>query len=214
MLRRNGLRLLLVAAVLVVSATANSQSVPAATEGRTSQTLMLGVGFSDYDTDWTYGLFSRTVAKSGPLNGTAVRMEGVSVWLDWKPTELPTRLRGLGIEVEGRDVNFGKPSTLPRLRQDTGLGGLIYSHPIHRTFHPYVKYLAGIGSIDFPDLRFPNYTHDTRTLTAPGGGLEYSLGRGLTVRGDYEYQFWPKFLGTQLTLDPNGYTVGVSYSIR
>ena len=66
---------------------------------------------------------------------------------------------GLGIEAEGRDIDFGRPAGIPRMRQDTGLGGLIYTWNRYRNFRPYIKYLAGVGSLDFPPSG--TYSHDT-----------------------------------------------------
>jgi opacity protein-like surface antigen len=121
----------------------------------------------------------------------------------------------VGLELEGHDINFGRPSDLSTMRQDTFGGGPIYTWRHYRTFHPYAKYMIGMGSIDFPPLPNspPTYTHDTRTVYAPGGGLEYRAFRNLWVRGDYDYQYWPKIFGLH-TLTPNGCTFGVAYDFR
>ena len=83
---------LLVAAVLPL----HSQVSPAATQGGIP--LVVGAGFSDYSIDW----------------GPGQRMEGISAWADWFPGRLPTALRGLGIEAEGRDIDFGRPAGNPQ----------------------------------------------------------------------------------------------------
>ena len=55
----------------------------------------------------------------------------------------------LGVEVEGRDLNFDRTGGDPKLRMDTFEGGLIYTTHFYRRFHPYAKFLFGDGSIDF-----------------------------------------------------------------
>ena len=57
---------------------------------------------------------------------------------------------------------------------------------------------------------------------APGGTLSYRLTSHLAIRGDYEYQFWPSFVGPTTFsggtaiehnhgLTPNGFSVGVAW---
>lgn len=149
--------------------------------------LGVGAGFTDYDLDY----------------GQSRRMLGVSAWADY------SIFRGLGIEVEGTSIFADRPDTLTRMRQDSIKGGIIYRY--HQVFHvrPYAKVLGGLGSIDFPSSN-PLYTHDTYTLWAAGGGLEYKLWRPLYLRGDYEYQNWVDYRGNQ-ALNPNGFTVGATY---
>ena len=156
--------------------------------------LTIGAGLSDYDLDW----------------GLGRRMLGITAWVDWKLPFKGKLLNGLGIEAEGRDTNFARPSTLSNMRQDTALGGVYYKFDMHHHIHPYVKALAGIGSIDF-EVSNPTYHHDTRTVIAPGGGVDYHVWNGLSVRGDYEYQFWHALFGPH-DLTPQGFTIGAVYS--
>jgi opacity protein-like surface antigen len=172
-----------------------SQAAPSATEG--GLPLVVGGGFSDFDTDF----------------GT-VRLEGAAVWVDWDLYGGPSFLQGFGLEVEGRDIHFGKPANTPQqFRFDTAEGGVIYTWRRYRHLHPYGKFLLGYGVIEFPDTADPYYTHDSRSVIAPGGGLEYSVYRNISVRGDYEYQFWPQLFGPH-ALNPNGFTVGATYDFR
>jgi len=180
---------LLVAAVLPV----HSQVSPAANRGGIP--IVVGAGFSDFSIDW----------------GPGQRMEGVSAWVDWYPNRLPAVLNGLGIEGEGRDIDFGRPSGIPRMRQYTGIGGPIYAWNHHRNFRPYGKFLVGIGSIDFPPLGA--YSQDSFFVLTPGGGVEYRAWRHIWIRGDYEYQYWQQVFGNH-DLTPTGFTVGVSYDFR
>ena len=152
--------------------------------------LAVGVGYSNYYTDW---------------NG---RLEGPAVWIDWGPSFL----HGFGIEVEGRDLNYGRTKAQSNLRFDTAGGGALYTLRCNPTFHLYAKYLVSYGSTDF-NVGVPTYTHDTRTDYAPGGGLELRMFRDVWVRGDYEYQFWPDFFKHH-TQNPQGFTIGLSYDLR
>jgi hypothetical protein len=98
------------------------------------------------------------------------------------------------------------------MRQDTFAGGVVYNWPRYRVVQPYFQYLLGMGSIDFPS-RIPHYTHDTRAIQAPGGGLEVIAFRNVKVRASYEYQFWPHLFGPH-TLNPNGFSFGTEYDFR
>lgn len=154
--------------------------------------LTVGVGYSNYATDW-YG-----------------RLEGPSLWLDWSFDRGPAPLNGLGIEVEARDLNYGKTTT-QQLRMDTISGGPIYTLRHYRRVAPYAKFLLGYGSMDF-DVNTPGYTHDTRTVIGPGGGADYRAFGNLWVRGNYDYQFWPDFFHHH-ALNPNGFTFGAFYDL-
>lgn len=157
--------------------------------------LTIGGGVSDFLIDW----------------GDSRRMVGVTVWADWRLHHLPALMDGLSIEVEGRDINYARPAGFTRLRQDTGLGGAIYSWPHYNRFHPYGKFLIGLGSVDFADPTNPYYTHDTRVVLAPGAGADYRVWRNVSIRADYEYQFWHALFGPH-DLNPNGFTFGATYN--
>jgi opacity protein-like surface antigen len=181
-------KMLLAAFIFGASTTASfSQVVPPGE--RRGIPLSLGVGYSNFESDF-----------SG-------RISGIAVWADWNFYQTPAHLRGLGIEVEGRDLSFGRTGTMPNLRFDTIAGGAIYTFRHYRRFHPYGKFLLGFGSMDFISS-IPTYTHDTREFFAPGGGLDYRLTRTIWLRGDYQYQIWPDF---GRPLHPNGFTIGASY---
>src|SRR6266702_2567407 len=174
-------RLALVALFLTATHTVFSQIAPS---GRGSAIpISVGVGFSDFDLDW------------GSSGGGTNRMEGITGWVDWRLSRGPGVLGGLGLELEVRDLNWGRPTALNAFRHDTALGGGFYTWRRYRKLHPYGKFLAGVGSFDFPHNAGAIYTHDTRTVFAPGVGLDYKVYRNIWLRGDYEYQFWPKLFG-------------------
>jgi len=115
------------------------------------------------------------------------------------------------------DLQIAPPVELPGMRHDTAEGGGIYTWRHLAKVRPYGKFLVGFGSMDFPKstLLRPNgtpYSHDTRTVYAPGGGVNVDITRHVALRVDYESQFWPHFLGHATALTPNGLTVGATYS--
>ncbi len=170
-----------------------SQVAPSARAG--GQPLSIGAGFSNFNPDWHQG-----------------RMSGGTVWIDYFPVFLPTRIQGLGAEIEARDLSIGHSSSQPsNLREDTASGGLIYSWRHYQRFFPYVKGLIGYGSVDFRSSN-PYYSHDTRTVSSFGGGAEFRVYRSIWARADYEYQSWPNFPGQKQTFHPQGFTVGAMYS--
>ena len=190
------------------------QVVPSAEQG--GLPLVAGVGVSGFNMDWGHDAFGRTRY-----------MEGVTLWIDWNLTKLPgpSILRGLGVEVEGRDIHFGLPASLSNaelhdtgtnMRQDTGLGGVIYHWRHYARVRPYGKALAGLGSLDFPPLPAspPTYRHDNRTITAFGAGADVHAWRSVWVRADWEYQFWPGLFGSPHDLTPTGITVGAVYDFN
>ena len=183
------MKALLVVLLVSTAIPAFSQIAPAATEG--GLPLTVGVGYSNYYTDWSGRL-------SGPM-----------LWADWNFYRGPSLLHGFGIEVEARDLNYGRTGGDPTLRMDTAGGGPIYTWRHYRKFRPYGKFLIGYGSIDF-NIGVPNYKHDSRTVYAPAGGLEYRVARNVWVRGNYEYQIWTDFFNHH-ALNPQGFTVGAAY---
>lgn len=187
-------KLMLALLFVVAAIPAFSQVTPQATQG--SIPVVVGLGGADFSVDW----------------GPGKRMQGITAWADLYPFGFSRHLSGLGLELEGRDLNFNKPQG-SNLRQDTGMGGLIYAFPHYKVFRPYVRYVAGIGSLDFPPAPKSTYSHDTFLVYAPGGGAEVRLWQHIWFRGDYEYQFWHAVLGPH-DLTPQGVSFGVSYDLR
>jgi opacity protein-like surface antigen len=193
MLRHVSWKLPLALLLAITAVQAHSQVLPAASKG--SVPLEIGGGVSDYLIDWNYGR----------------RMVGATAWVDYHFADQLRFLHGFGIEAEGRDINWDRPSNLPKMRQDTGQGGLTYTWVHYRSIDPYVKIIGGIGSIDFPAPKnYPYYTHDTFAVFTPGGGAEYEIRSRIWVRADYEYQYWHHFRGPH-DLNPNGFTIGATY---
>jgi len=173
-----------------------SQAVPAATES--SAPLAIGGGVSSYTVDW----------------GPGRKEDGATVWIDWEPNQLPSLLRGIGIEAEGRDISFDRNPNLPSNYRQAAVGaGPIYTFRHFRNVHPYIKYVVDIGDLDWNPSPDPQRT--IVAVQAPGFGLELRVFRGVWVRGDYEYQFWKDVVPNKdRYLNPHGLTVGVMYDFR
>ena len=172
---------------------AGAQVTYSAREGKLP--LTVGLGIADFSDDW------------GTRNP---RQVGLTLWIDWRLPHMPRQLSGLGLEFEGRDVNYATPDYLPGHRMTTGLAGPMYQWRREHRIRPYAKYLMGIGNIDFPNGT--NYQQDTRAIFAPAGGADVRLFGRLSVRGEYEYQFWHQIFGPH-DLTPQGFTFGVVYDL-
>ncbi|WP_109487870.1 outer membrane beta-barrel protein [Occallatibacter savannae] len=173
-----------------------AQVTYSAREGRTP--LSVGFGVADFSDDW------------GVQNP---RQIGLTLWIDWRLPHMPRQLQGLGLDIEGRDVNYATPSYIAGHRMTTGLGGPMYQWRRDRLIRPYAKYLIGFGNIDFPGP--PGsccYQQDTRVIFAPAAGADVRLVGRLSARGEYEYQFWHQIFGPH-DLNPNGFTFGVVYDL-
>ena len=178
--------------IFCVAVPSSSQVVPSY-ERKSGWPFAIGVGPVSYDPDIGHG-----------------RMYGFAGWFDIYPGKLPSFLHGhLGAEGEIRDISLGASSSQPNVRYDTAAMGLIYVWNRLHNVRPYVKCMIGDGSVDFPRLS-PTYAHDTRTFTAPGGGLEFRVKQDIWIRADYEYQTWQS-LAVYGALKPQGFTLGVSY---
>ena len=189
-------RLFPILLLVLVALPIHSQVRPAATQGGVP--LVVGLGGANFSLDW----------------GPGKRMDGITAWVDYYPWGMPPKIHGLGAEVEGRDINFNRPSGLSKMRHDTVLAGPIYQLPTFKNVRPVGKFLMGIGSIDFPPNKlFPYYTHDTFFMTAVSGGLDVRVWHHIWARGDYEYQWWHHTWGPH-DLNPNGASFGVMYDFR
>jgi opacity protein-like surface antigen len=167
--------------------------------------LGVGVGFSDYDTDY-YRPY---------LPYWSGRMTGISAWADYNV------YHGLGIEVEGTSIFGNKPKPFTptdnafsgSLKEQTLQGGIIYRYRTVYKVRPFVKALGGVGRVDFPDIN-PFYTSENSAIYSVGGGLEYKAWRNLFLRAGYEYQWWKDFRNGSQSLNPAGFTIGATYYLR
>jgi opacity protein-like surface antigen len=138
------------------------------------------------------------------------RLYGIGAYGDYNFTPR------VGAEAE---VRFHRFNQLADIHEDNYLIGPRYSRH-HKRFTFYAKGLFGLGYFNFPQ----NAAHGTYFDIALGGGVDYRLTRRIYIRGEYEYQIWPGFVGppdpTPIPLanrpnglTPNGFAVGASYRI-
>lgn len=114
-----------------------------------------------------------------------------------------------GVEGEARYLIYNQAF---QTNEITYLAGpRISFRPKH--LRPYAKFLVGRGIFNFPY----GYAQGRYFVWAPGGGVEWELGRRINVRlVDFEYQKWPNFGGPGTgyqfgTLSPYGLSFGLSY---
>ncbi len=124
-------------------------------------------------------------------------VEGEARWLHWN---------GQGGEIES---NY--------------LGGGRYRAYRYGRLDAWVKLLMGGGLITTPYFPVAGSLKGSYFALAPGGTLEFRLTDRISLRGDYEYQFWPAFTGPPSYsstgalvqhgngLTPNGFSLGVTY---
>ncbi len=191
-MRSKSIFLTLLALFLIGSAArVEAQVTYSAREGKLP--FSVGFGVSDFSDDWGY---------------TNPRQVGLTLWGDWRIPHMPSKLDGLGLELELRDVNYATPSSIPGHRMTTGLAGPMFEFRRASRIRPFAKYLMGIGNLDFPNNS--NYQQDTRTIFAPGGGVDIRMVGRLSARAEYEYQYWHAIFGPR-DLTPQGFTLGVVY---
>jgi hypothetical protein len=112
-------------------------------------------------------------------------------------------IRRWGIEGEGRWLDYHQTANI---HAETYLAGPRYHFNVGR-LQPYVKGLAGVGKFNFPY----NYAYGSYFVIAPGAGMDYRLTRRVSVRADFEYQYWPQF--TFGPMSSSGVTTGIRYRI-
>jgi hypothetical protein len=111
--------------------------------------------------------------------------------------------RKLGIEAEGRWLDYRQTHNI---HAETYLAGPRYHFNVNRV-QPYVKGLAGLGKFNFPY----NYATGKYFVIGAGGGADYFITPRLSVRGDFEYQYWPQF--TFGAMSAGGVSVNLRYLI-
>jgi hypothetical protein len=182
----------LIAAGLLAAAPALfAQAIPTATRGGD---LKIGGGFTNLNSDYL-----------------PQRFNGGAVYADFDFT------RHLGAEAE---FHFATDSGGAGQYEKTyEIGGRYF-----RTYGklvPYAKVLYGRGVYNFtqPYQLEPNgpvmyFSQGSvaYNLVAAGAGADYKLLPWLYVRGDWEYQRWFQFQGSQLS--PNLITIGAAYHFR
>jgi Outer membrane protein beta-barrel domain len=172
---------LALSSLLFAAVAVRAQVRPAATVNGFS--LSVGAEGSIFQPDYA----GQGVAETGPD-----RLYGIGAYVDARFT------RWVQLEGEGRWLHFNEYEGIDENSYMIGPRVPIYD------FHgitPYAKVLFGWGSGGFLNGRAGTIAY--------GGGLDYRLTPKLSVRGDFEYQYWH----VTPTLWPYGGSFGVSYTI-
>ncbi|HEX4311824.1 MAG TPA: outer membrane beta-barrel protein [Acidobacteriaceae bacterium] len=126
-----------------------------------------------------------------------------------------------GIEGEARWLHWNGPGGQI---ESNYLGGGRYRVARYHRLDAWVKLLVGAGLITTPNYPAAGSLKGSYFAYAPGGTLDFRLTPRISIRGDYEYQFWPSFAGPPTFnsttgtfvqhadgLTPNGFSLGVTY---
>jgi opacity protein-like surface antigen len=168
---------------------ARAQVVPSATDSQLAITA--GALASAFQPDY---------AGNGLPQTSPNRLYGIGAFVDVRFT------RWVQVEAEGRWLRFNQ---LENIYEDNYLIGPRV--PIHHfkflRATPYGKVLIGLGKMNFQD----NDATGRFTAIAYGGGSDFKLTNRINVRGDFEYQQWPRWLNSSIY--PYGLSLGVSYRV-
>jgi hypothetical protein len=125
-----------------------------------------------------------------------------------------------GAEGEARWLHWNGPGG--QIESNYLGGGRYRAYRYHR-LDAWVKMMMGAGLITTPNYPVAGSLKGSYFALVPGGTLEFPLTHKISLRGDYEYQFWPSFSGPPSYsatgalvehnngLTPNGFSVGVTY---
>ena len=192
--------------LLLVPAAVQAQSAESAVGG--NSTLWVGAEASSFNPDYS-------CSSDLPL-GCNSQLVGPAALFDFNIEPK------WGVEGEARWLHWNGPSDQI---ESNYLGGLRYRAVRYRRLDLWVKMLAGAGLITTAGFPAAGSLKGSYFAYAPGGTLELRLTRRISLRGDYEFQFWPSFAGPPTYdssgnlvehnngLTPNGFSVGLTYRI-
>jgi opacity protein-like surface antigen len=198
LLQRAGIFLVL----LIVPAGLFAQSPRSAVGGNSS--LWAGGEFSSFNPDYN-------CSSSVPFK---CQLFGPAVFFDFNVTPK------WGAEGEARWLHWN--GSAGEIESNYLAGGRYRAFRYHR-LNGFVKLLMGGGLITTPGFPVAGSLQGSYFAFAPGGTLELRLTDRVSLRGDYEYQFWPSFAGPPTYsatgsllqhnsgLTPNGFSLGVTY---
>ena len=111
----------------------------------------------------------------------------------------------IGLEGEARWLPWGQAN----VQESNYLFGPRYQVISGRRLSLNAKFLAGAGIFHYKS-QWGGWA-----AYAPGATLGYRVSRRFMLRGDYEYQIWPGFVGNNgpRGLTPNGFSLGASYRL-
>jgi len=189
--RTPGLRHLCWTAALAACVFANlaqAQVIPSAQDGRHAL--------------WAGGEYSNTHA--GFPYQSSQRLWGIGGFADYHLTT------HIDAEAEARFQRF---NSFYGETEDNYLAGPRYLVGTLGKFQPFAQFLVGLGKMQYPF----NIGSGQYLALAPGGGVNYRISRKWSLRGEYEYQFWPgspNFINEPAhQITPNGFHAGLSYRL-
>lgn len=142
--------------------------------------------------------------KAGFPKDSTVRLNGIGAFATYNLN------RHYGVEAHARFLNL---KSWNGETEQAYLIGPRYSFLRGEKLRPFAMFQVGVVKIQYP---FQMGT-GTSFAMAPGGGVEYRLGRKLSVRAAYEFQMLtnsPDFTNEpKFGIRPTGATVGISYRI-
>jgi hypothetical protein len=191
--------------LMLIPVAAMAQSPESATGGNSS--FWAGAEFSSFNPDFTCSSSAPFGCRGQLFGPTALfdfnvapkwGAEGEARWLHWN---------GYGGQIESNYIAGGRYRIIRYHRIDL-----------------WAKFLLGGGLITTPGYPAAGSLQGSYFALAPGGTIEYPLTDRISVRGDYEFQFWPAFAGPPTFnpttgaviqhdngLTPNGFSLGVNY---
>jgi hypothetical protein len=187
------IRKILVAGLLISGSLSFAQSVPAAEGGALS--LWAGAEVSSFNPDWG-------CKSSSAVSCWNHHLQGIAVFAD------ANRIFGpVGMEAEARWLPWHGPG----ITESNYLIGPRYQVFARSRLSVNVKFLAGGATFK----RALEKDWEGWSAFVPGATVGYRISRRLIIRGDYEYQRWPGFVGPLGAhgLTPNGFSAGVSYRV-
>jgi opacity protein-like surface antigen len=177
-----------VLAVGLLANFAQAQAGPAGIE--LPHALWVGGGYSNIHAGFPYQ--------------SSQRLSGVGGFADYHLSDR------IDIEAEARFLRW---NSFSGETEDNYLAGPRYLVERFPKFQPYGQCLVGFGRIQYP------FQIDNRRYLAiaPGAGVNFRISNRWTVRGQYEYQFWPGSPGYKNEpaheITPNGFQVGIAFRL-
>jgi len=159
-------------------------------------------GFEPVHALWVGGEYSNIHA--GFPYQSNQRLWGVGAFADYHLSDR------LDIEAEARFLRW---NSFYGETQDNYLAGPRYLVERFGRIQPYGQCLVGFGIMQYP------FQIDNRRYfaVAPGAGLNIRVSPKWTIRGQYEYQFWPGSPNysdePKHEITPNGFQVGVAFRL-
>jgi hypothetical protein len=189
----------LLLSALIPAALAGVLSAQSAPDALTPSSTYVGVQPIAVNPDWG-------CAKGGPLSCWDRHMYGFESYAGlnhvWKRMGVEGTVRlltGGGVTSDMRESNYIIGPTVRMITR----GSFVLSANVQ----------TGLASITLPK-GYAGSGH--YFMFSPAGFLDERVSRDLSIRYEYESQFWPEFKGALGThgLSPNGFGVGVTYRLH